>query len=201
MALGSYLRMAVSLQPRRRGHSLFFTPVSDSTSSETATPSPTISRRRPKMSGSSSQLSSSLQAGQNSAVHGPSNVYRSSSSPLIYQDPREVYPPNSYSGQEGHRVLRPSHSQSHLQRSRSNSQQQYYQSFAPRPQVAYSRDSGSEDDEDGRPLLVTRSVHSPARRAYALVAPLSSIRTETMVSRKSAVEPADTLVRVDLCGV
>ncbi|CAG7850631.1 SubName: Full=Related to Myp1 protein {ECO:0000313/EMBL:CCA68344.1} [Serendipita indica DSM 11827] len=191
--------MSLGLQPRRRGHSLFFTPVSDSTSSETATPSSTISRRKSRASGSSSQLSSSLHTAQNSAVNGSRNVYRSSSSPLIYQDPRAVYPPSSYplGGPEGHRSLRPSHSQSHLQRSRSNSQQQQ---FYIRPQLVYSRDSGSDelDDDDSRPLLVTRSTHSPARISHSLVAPLSSIRTDTMVSRKSAVEPAENHLRASL---
>jgi len=178
----SRLAMANNVPRRRRGHSLFFTPVSDSgEATETAS---SVSLR----AAGSMKKQARMREGQNqSQAGGSSGFYRSSSSPLIYQRQRAP----SYSSTSDVVALPRSHSNHHF---RPQLQPQPLSESIFRTPAPYSGSDADEDEQEDEigdddldsPLLLRRTA-SQSRAAASPIVPL----TGGMARRRVPAEPED----------
>ncbi|CAG8569435.1 4693_t:CDS:2 [Acaulospora colombiana] len=195
-------QMAVNVQRRHRGHSLFFTPLSEATE-------PSISNTRPA---ARRQTRTNDPNNDNFGSNPPSGrIPRSSSSPLLYQVPAHSsgslrgYPTHEQQTTK-HPPLTNSRSHSNLPRVRSGSQplHPFYSQPPPSPQSLIqpkfgnsSQYSGSdaEDDEDNTEgeLLSLRNRRGKAstRKTSSPLVSSTSVHTSGMVRRRTVAEPQE----------
>ena len=220
-----YLNMAGNVKDkRRRGDSLFFTPVSPTEYTETSTNARSPTRRKAKVQNSS---------GDRERIGSTTGILRSSSSPLLYHGEQVTFnrmQPLSAINQQfqgsSRTAVYPSPFTSHSEHPRSSSQQQLHSAFyhspsqpGPGSQHSFANSqshyypttgpySGSDADEDDnerledRPLLVrTRSGSGniTSRRVYnnsSPILPFSPVIVTPVMARQNVRLPESENVPV-----
>lgn len=174
--------MASNVPRRRRGHSLFFTPVSDSgEATETASSASLRAAGNVKKPTRARERESQGQAGSSSGS-GSSSFHRSSSSPLIYEPQRP-----SWSSAREVLALPRSHSNLHF-RPQLLPQPLSKSIFADDDE--HINDVDNNDDELDPPLLLRRTA-SQSRAAASSIVPL----TGGMARRRVPAELEEDPVR------
>jgi hypothetical protein len=193
------IQMAVNIQRRHRGQSLFFTPLSEAPEPHTNVTRQAVRRQTKTNDQHNDNLGSNPASGR---------IPRSSSSPLLYQV--SAHSSGSFRGHPSHEQQTTNHpplansrSHSHLRRVRSGSQPLHpFYSQPPPPSQSLiqpkfgnsSQYSGSdaEEDEDNTEgeLLSLRNRRGKAstRRTSTPVILSSSVHTSGMVRRRTVAE-------------